>query len=160
MYTTTFTRDDENATLTIERRFPASRDRVWEAITDPEILDRWWAPSPWRTRTVSMDFRVGGSWHYSMNGPDGERHFCRMDYLEIEPRHRIRSSDVFEDDAGNTDDSLPRQVMDMRIVDADGETELVTVVQYANPGDLQTIIDMGMREGLSTAYDQLETLLR
>jgi uncharacterized protein YndB with AHSA1/START domain len=89
-----------NATLTIERVFPAPAARVWRALTDPALLDQWWGPQPWRVETVHMDFRVGGYWHYSMNGPDGEQHFGRMDYIEIEPVRRYKSIDVFCDAEG------------------------------------------------------------
>jgi uncharacterized protein YndB with AHSA1/START domain len=37
-----------------ERHFEAARDRVWEALTDPEALAGWLAPA-------EIDLRVGGS---------------------------------------------------------------------------------------------------
>ena len=27
-----------------ERWFDASRDRVWQAFTDPELIPQWWGP--------------------------------------------------------------------------------------------------------------------
>jgi uncharacterized protein YndB with AHSA1/START domain len=156
---TIFTKDEKNATLTIERVFPAAADRVWQALTDPAILDQWWAPAPWKTETVYMDFRVGGYWHYAMNGPEGEQHFGRMDYLEIGPGRRYRSSDVFCDAEGHANESLPRQEMSIRVLEEDCQTKVVSVVQYASLDDMNTILEMGMQEGLSTAQDQLEALL-
>lgn len=160
MNKTKFTKDETNATLTIERVFPAPRDSVWTAMTDPKILDQWWAPRPWKTATVSMDFRVGGYWFYSMNGPEGEQHFCRMDFVEIEPGQRCRSSDYFTDEDGKENESLPRQEFDMTFVEQGSETKVIVVVQYASLDDLNKIIEMGMQEGLSMAHDQLEALLR
>jgi uncharacterized protein YndB with AHSA1/START domain len=156
---TTFTKDIENATLTIERVFPANRSRVWQAMTDATILDQWWAPAPWKTETVHMDFRVGGHWHYAMNGPEGEQHFGRMDYLEIEHEQRFKSSDVFCDAQGNANESLPRQQMDFSLIEQGAETKIVSVVQYASAEDMDTILKMGMQEGLTMAQDQLEALL-
>lgn len=123
------------------------------------LLDQWWAPLPWKTATLHMDFCVGGYWHYSMNGPEGERHFGRMDYLEIEPEQHYKASDVFADEHGVANQSLPRQDMTLTLL-ADGETtKVVTVVQYASLADMNRIIEMGMREGTSMAQDQLEALL-
>jgi uncharacterized protein YndB with AHSA1/START domain len=157
---TTFTRDDANARLTIERTFDASRERVWEALTDPILLDQWWAPSPWKTETVRMDFRVGGHWLYAMSGPDGEQHFGRMDFIEIEPGRRYKSDDAFTDETGTPIESLPRQVFDTTLhEDAPGQTRVVTVVAYASLADLEKIVAMGMQEGVSMAHDQLEALL-
>jgi uncharacterized protein YndB with AHSA1/START domain len=106
-----------------------------------------------------MDFRVGGYWHYAMNGPQGEQHFGRMDYLEIQPEGRFLASDVFCDADGNADESLPRQNMDFRFIAEAGGTKLVTIVQYASLDDLNRILAMGMQEGLTMAQDQLEALL-
>lgn len=156
---TTFTKNEKEATLTIERLFPASVSRVWQALTDPAILDQWWGPAPWKVETVHMDFRVGGYWHYAMKGPDGSAHHGRMDYLEIEPERHFRSSDVFCDADGNAVESLPRQDMEMRFIGEGKATRLVTVVQYASVEDMNRILEMGMQEGLTIAHNQLEALL-
>ena len=159
MSKTTFTRDEANARLTIERVFPAPQGRVWQAMTDPGLLDQWWAPKPWWTKTAHMDFRVGGYWLYSMNGPNGEQHFGRMDYLEIEPEHRFKSDDAFTDANGNVNESLPRQHIDTRLIAEGDRTKVVTVIEYASAEDMNRIFEMGFREGLTMAHDQLEALL-
>lgn len=157
---TTIIRDEANARLTIERTFNASCERVWQALTDPAVLDQWWAPSPWKTATVRMDFRVGGHWLYAMNGPDGEQHFGRMDYIEIEPGRRYKAEDAFTDAQGTPVDSLPKQIFETTLYDdAPGQTRAVTVVDYASLEDLEKILEMGMAEGLTMAHDQLEALL-
>lgn len=155
----TFTKDESNARLTIERTFPAPPARVWQALTDPVLLDQWWAPKPWQNRTVSMDFRVGGYWLYAMQGPGGEEHFGRMDYVEIEPERFYRAADVFCDADGNPIESLPRQEFRNTLDDLRNRTKLVTVIQYASVEDMNRIFEMGFREGLTAAYEQLEALL-
>lgn len=159
MGNTVFTKDESNATLTVERAFPAPLSRVWQAFTDAEILDQWWAPRPWKAETISMDFRVGGHWHYAMNGPDGERHFGRMDYLEIEAERSYKAKDVFADASGAADKSLPQQQFDTRFSSDGEQTRVVVVVRYASLEDMQKIIEMGMQEGFAMAQDQLEALL-
>jgi uncharacterized protein YndB with AHSA1/START domain len=159
MSKTRFTRDETNARLTIERVFPAPVSRVWQAMTDATILDQWWAPKPWQTKTVRMDFRVGGYWLYSMNGPEGEQHFGRMDYLEIEPERRYKSEDIFCDAEGKAVESLPRQRIENTLIEEAGRTKLVTVVQYESVEAMNQIFEMGFKEGLSMAYDQLEAFL-
>lgn len=156
---TTFKKDEKSATLTIERVFPASQSRVWQALTDPATLDQWFGPAPWKVETLHMDFRVGGYWHYSMNGPQGEQHFGRADYLDIEPENRFLASDVFCDADGKAIESLPRQNMDYRLIEEEGATRVVTVVQYASLDDMNKVLEMGMQEGLTMAQGQLEALL-
>lgn len=156
---TLFTKDDKNATLTVERLFPAPRSRVWQAFTDAAILDQWWAPKPWKAETITMDFRVGGHWHYAMKGPDGETHYGRMSYLEIEPERFYETRDVFADASGATDESLPQQRFETTFTSEGEATRVEVVVHYASREDLEKIIAMGMQEGLTTAQDQLEDLL-
>ena len=120
----------DNRRLTIERRFNAPRSRVWQAYTDAELLDRWWAPKPWKAETVTMDFRVGGHWHYAMRGPEGEQHFGRMDFLEIEPESRYLAGDVFCDASGAANPDLPKQTFTTSFVDEGETTRVIVVVDY------------------------------
>jgi PhnB protein len=57
-----FSVNKENNTILVKREFAANLDLVWDAWTKPELLDRWWAPKPYKTETRSMDFREGGHW--------------------------------------------------------------------------------------------------
>lgn len=159
MNKTTIQRDLDNKKLTIERRFNAPRGRVWRAYTEVELLDQWWAPKPWKTETVTMDFRVGGLWHYAMNGPDGEQHFGRMDFLEIEPESKYVAADVFCDASGTANPDLPRQTFTTTFDDEGDTTRVIVIVDYESVEDLQKVIQMGMEQGVTMAQDQLEELL-
>ena len=44
-----FSVNKENKTITVQREFAASLDLVWEAWTNPQLLDQWWAPKPFKT---------------------------------------------------------------------------------------------------------------
>jgi uncharacterized protein YndB with AHSA1/START domain len=156
---TKFTRDEKNFRLTIERIFPAEPKRLWEALTKPALLDQWWAPKPWQTTTVRMDFRVGGQWLYAMNGPAGEKHYGLMEYLAIEPTRRYEAADVFCDAEGKPNAALPRQVFTNSLSPEGKQTRIVTVVQYSSAEDMKRILEMGMQEGISMAYDQLAAML-
>ncbi len=159
MNKTSIQRDLENKTLTIERRFNAPLDRVWRAYTDPRILDQWWAPKPWQTETIGMDFRAGGYWHYAMNGPEGEQHFGRMDFSEIKARRHYVALDVFADASGDAVPDMPKQTFVTSFIDEGKKTKVIVVVDYESVEDMQKVIEMGMEEGLTMAQDQLEELL-
>jgi len=55
-----FSVDKENKVINVERAFAAPISKVWSAWTEREILDQWWAPKPWKAKTKSLDFSVGG----------------------------------------------------------------------------------------------------
>lgn len=54
--------------FTIVRDFAASRDRVWEAWTKPEVMALWYHPEGLHTppETVSVDLKEGGIYAYTM----------------------------------------------------------------------------------------------
>jgi uncharacterized protein YndB with AHSA1/START domain len=64
-----FVVNKDNNNIKISREFAANISLVWDAYTKSDILDKWWAPKPWKARTKKMDFREGGSWLYAMVGP-------------------------------------------------------------------------------------------
>jgi uncharacterized protein YndB with AHSA1/START domain len=159
MNKTGITRDLDNKTLTFERRFNAPRSRVWKSYTDADILDLWWAPRPWKCETIAMGFRVGGYWHYAMNGPEGEQHFGRMDYHEIEAENHFVAVDVFADAAGAASPDLPKQTFKTSFIDEGATTLVIVVVDYTSSEDMQKVIDMGIEQGITQAQDQLEGIV-
>lgn len=155
-----FTPGDDGKTLIMERKFDASRDRVWDAWTKPEILDQWWAPAPWKAVTKTMEFKEGGQWFYYMQGPDGERHYCIVNYTKINPQENFSATDAFADENRNVDTKLPQNHWFNQFME-DGETTQVKVtITCDSVEDLQTLIKMGMQEGFSQGLDQLEALLQ
>lgn len=151
-----FTINKENNTINVKKEFDANLDLVWEAWTNPEILDQWWAPKPWKTETVSMDFREGGMWLYYMAGPDGSRHYCKNDYLTIKIQESFSGLDAFCDEKGNTSAEMPRTNWTNTFAQNE-ETTLVTIVaQYESLEDLEKIIAMGFKEGFTMALGNLD----
>src|SRR5689334_10537533 len=79
-----FSVNKENKTIKVTREFAAELPVVWNAYTNSDSLDQWWAPKPWKAKTKSMDFREGGSWIYAMVGPEGEEHWALAKYTCIQ----------------------------------------------------------------------------
>ncbi len=61
--------DDELIAVRVRREYPADVEDVWEAVTDPQRLARWFAP-------VSGEFREGGAFKVDGNA-EGEIRECR-----------------------------------------------------------------------------------
>lgn len=154
-----FIADKKNNTITIKREFAAQRQLVWDCYTTSALLDQWFAPKPFTTKTKSMDFRVGGHWHYAMVEPDGQEYWGRMDYQTIRPIDNYTVLDAFSDESGSVNPDLPRANWDVTFI-ADAEHTLVqTVVTYKSSEDLEKVIQMGMQEGLRSTLERLDELL-
>ncbi len=159
MHTATFTKDFENATVTVTRTFSAPKNKVWEAWTTQELLEQWWAPLPWKAVTKSFDFRVGGHWHYYMAGPQGEKEWCYVGYEEIEPEVSFGAKDGFCDENMNIRPDMPNMYWKNLFEEVDGETRVTVTTTLASAEDLQKLVEMGFEEGFTMGLNQLERLL-
>jgi uncharacterized protein YndB with AHSA1/START domain len=75
--------------IVISRVLNAPRERVWEAMTDPEQITQWWGPAGFTDTTQEWDFRVGGVWRHTMRGPDGREYPNRSVFTEIVQPERV-----------------------------------------------------------------------
>src|SRR6478672_8079798 len=154
-----FTVDKANNKITVEREFSAPVANVWAAWTQPELLDLWWAPKPWKTNTKSMDFREGGRWLYYMEGPDGSRHYCKVDYTSIVPNKSFSAADAFCDENGNVNLDFPSmQWKNLFLPSGDG-TRVEIEISFKNEVDLHKIVEMGFKQGFAAAHNNLDELL-
>jgi uncharacterized protein YndB with AHSA1/START domain len=154
-----FSVDKENSTIYIKRDFNASLQRVWQAWTTAELLDRWWGPEPWRAETKAIDFREGGYWLYAMVGPEGERHWGRLDYIEIKNEESFRAKDGFCDENGTPSSELPQNLWEIVFRETDGKVLVDMTLIFDSPEDLETNIQMGFKEGFTAGLNQLDELL-
>ena len=154
-----FVVDKQKNTMTIRKEFAAKRQLVWDCHTKPELLSQWFAPKPFTTRSVSMDFREGGHWVYAMVDPDGKEFFARMDYLKINPIDSYSLLDAFCDEKGNLNPELPRAKWSATFKDNGENTIAQTIVSYDSLADLETVLQMGMKEGLTMTLESLDDLL-
>ncbi|TVQ42784.1 MAG: SRPBCC domain-containing protein [Saprospirales bacterium] len=156
---TEITTDLKLATFQSKREFNADLPLVWKAWTDANLLDQWWAPSPWKCETKLMDFREGGKWIYDMVGPDGERHGGIQIYTTIVLEDFFSGKDAFADEQGNINEKLPVCDWKNTFIKTENGTLVISFAQYPDSAALETVIKMGMSEGLSMAHDQLEEVL-
>lgn len=151
--------DKKANTITMMREFAANRQLVWDAHTRSELLEQWFAPKPFTAKTRSMDFREGGHWLYAMVAPDGKEHWGRTDYLKIKPIDFYTALDGFCDENGVPDTELPRAGWEVVFEDLGENSMVKTVITYSSLSDLETVIKMGMKQGITMAFKGLDDLL-
>ena len=156
---TIFTKDPSNKKLNVVRIFDAPLEQVWKAWTEKELLDQWWAPKPWKANTQSMDFRIGGVWLYYMQGPDGSRHYCRVDYKSIKPNEVFTGEDAFCDENGNITNELPRMHWEVEFTRIGSTTKVEVEISFPSEADLEKIVEMGFKEGFAAAHKNLDEVL-
>ena len=154
-----FNVDKENKTINVKREFAAKLDKVWAAWTQSDLLDQWWAPKPWKSKTKSMDFSEGGRWLYAMVGPNGETHWSIADFESIEKEKSYSAFTAFTDEDGNVNDKMPSTNWTNSFT-AQGDTTIVNVdIYYDSVEDLETELEMGFKEGFTEGLGNLDELL-
>jgi PhnB protein len=156
---TVFSKDLENKRLIVVRAFDAPLERVWQAWTESEILDQWWAPKPYKAETKTMDFKEGGFWLYCMVGPEDYRAWCIENYKTIETRKRITNSVAFCDEQGNQNTDFPVMNWDKGFKATGNDTTVNIEIIFDKEADMETIIKMGFQEGFTAGLDNLDDYL-
>jgi len=151
--------DKEKNTITVKREFAANRKLVWDCHTKSELLDKWFAPKPFTTKSKSMDFREGGRWFYYMQGHEDVRHYCRVDYKSNTPNKLFTGDDVFCDEKGNISTELPTMHWEVRFNPIAYGTRVEIEINLDSEADMEKIVEMGFKEGFAAAHNNLDELL-
>jgi uncharacterized protein (TIGR03086 family) len=139
--------------ILITRSFEAPRWLVWDALTMPRHLLRWWGPAWCPLVSCTVDLRVGGNWRYLSLLDNGEELGWHGTYQEIVVQERIVSTEVFE---GFPD---AESVNVMTLTELDGVTTLQTLVQHKSRENRDGHVNSGMEGGMQDTFNRLDTLL-
>ena len=154
-----FTVDKSTNTILIKREFAAELSLVWDAFTKQEILDQWWAPKPWTSKTKFMNFEVGGSRFYAMCSPEGEEHWNIQAFTEIFPATNFKFLSSFSDKDENINPAIASSVWSLHF---DGEGELTTLniaIKHDSLASIEQHIQMGFQGGFTMTLNYLDQLL-
>src|SRR3989344_8828821 len=90
--------DTTKQKLSITKTLNASKQMVFEAFSNAEALAKWWGPIEAPIDVMKLDFRVGGIFHYKMNGH--QVNYGIMNYKEIDKPNSITWINSFANEKG------------------------------------------------------------
>jgi uncharacterized protein YndB with AHSA1/START domain len=152
-----FTVDKATKTVLVTREFAAGLPLVWDAFTKAEILDQWWAPKPWASKTKFMDFKVGGRRFYAMVSPEGQERWSIQEFTSISPKTNFKMWNAFADTDGNPE--LPGSDWDLNFSEENGTTKVTITIKNESLARMEKMIEMGFKEGFTMTLNSLEALL-
>ena len=147
----------ETKTVSITKEFDAKRDLVWDAYTKPELLDQWWAPKPFASRTKVMEFREGGRRFYAMVSPEGQERWVLQEFKSITPKTNFKLFNAFADE--NENPQLPGSDWDLNFSEENGRTKVSISIYNESLERLERMIEMGFVEGTEAQFKNLEDVL-
>jgi len=152
-----FTVDKSKKTVFITREFDAGLSLVWDAFTKKEILDQWWAPKPFASKTKVLDFKVGGRRFYAMVSPEGQERWILQKYTSISPKTNFKFFNAFADE--NENPELPGSEWDHTFSEENGTTKVSIAIYNESLERMEKQIEMGFKEGFTMTLNYLEELL-
>ncbi|MGP4039265.1 SRPBCC domain-containing protein [Gracilibacillus sp. D59] len=159
-------RVESDHVLVLERMFDAPRNLVFEMFKEAEHLKHWWGPNGWELPVCHIDFRPGGTWHFCMKCMDqnqgeyyGMESWGKVVYKDIIEPEMITYTDYFSDADGNINETMPSSEITLEFIDMDGMTKLVNRAEYVSAEALNSVMDMGMLEGITETWNRLEKRL-
>ena len=152
-----FTVDKSTNSVFINREFNAEQWLVWDAFTKQELLDEWWAPKPFLSKTKFMDFTVGGRRFYAMVSPEGQEHWAIQKYTSISPKTNFKMFNAFADKDENP--QLPGSDWDFTFSEQSGITKVSITIHNDSLERMEKMIEMGFKQGFTATLNYLEELL-
>jgi len=140
--------------IVMTRVFDAPRDLVFDALTKPELLKRWFGPHGWTLTECEVDLRVGGAWRFFSHGPGGRTMGMRGVYREIVPPERIQYTESFDEWA-----EQGSALITTTLAERDGRTTLTCVSLAPSREVRDAVIRTGMEHGAAETYDRLADTL-
>jgi uncharacterized protein YndB with AHSA1/START domain len=135
----------------MNRVISATRPRVFNALTEPGELAKWWGPRGFTSPNVEIDLRVGGSYRIAMQPPDGELFHLSGEFRAVDPPARLAYTFRWED----PDPDDQETVVTLTLRDAGESTELsFTQGVFATEGR-RALHEQGWTDGL----DRLQELM-
>ncbi len=137
--------------IVITRLFDAPRRLVFDAMTRPEHVRRWWGllDDRYSVPVCEIDLRPGGAWRFVGRGPMGDVVFYG-EYREIAPPTRLVFTEIYAPfpDA--------ESVVTAVFTEENGKTRLTASCTYPSREVRDTVMKSGMEKGAALSYDRLE----
>jgi uncharacterized protein YndB with AHSA1/START domain len=141
--------------IVLTRLFDAPRQLVFEAMSKPEHVRRWWGVLDDRhsVTVCEIDLRVGGRWRFVGRGPQGEFAFHGV-YREIAAPERVVFTEIFE--------PFPdvESVVTSVLTEEGRKTRLTVTALYPSLEVRDSVLKTGMERGAAISYDRLEDLVK
>lgn len=140
--------------LIMTRKFAAPRDLVWEAMSKPEYVKRWYGLAILTLTVCEIDLRVGGRWRFVLRAPDGSEHGFTGEYLQIQAPEKIVHTENYEPLGPGHEIRVTTT-----FAESEGVTTMSAVLLYQSEADRDAHLQSGMAAGANESHDRLAGVL-
>jgi uncharacterized protein YndB with AHSA1/START domain len=139
----------DNREAVATRVFDAPRELVFEAMTNPEHVMRWYGPRDTQLASCEIDLRPGGRFRFVMKGPQNTEVAFSGVYREVVRPERVVNTWCFEPypDAEALETATWQE--------QDGRTTVTMSIRFATPEDYAGWAGSGAFGGWAETLDRL-----
>jgi uncharacterized protein YndB with AHSA1/START domain len=142
--------------IVMTRELDAPRSMVFEALTRPELVQRWLGVfGDWSLDVCEIDLKAGGAYRYVWRRTDGTEMGLGGVFREIVPGERLVHTELF-DEAWYPGEGL----VTTELAEQDGRTTMTMTVLYESREARDGTFESGMEHGMAASYDKLAEVLR
>lgn len=143
--------------IIMSRVYDAPRPLVWEAMTQPKHVRRWWGGPGFTNPVCEMDVRPGGLWNHVMRFPDGKELHMNFVFVEVEPPSRLVWRHV---DHGIRKEGLPTCVTTVTLEDQGARTRWRLIAEFNSIAERESAAAMGFSGPIEASNDRLVEYLK
>lgn len=140
--------------IVITRVFDAPREVVFKAITDPNLISKWWGPRKYQTVVDQMDVRPGGRWRFTQGDDADNAYGFKGVYHDVVAPERVVQTFEFEGAPGHV------ALETMTLEDAGGKTKYVAQAVYQSVEARDAMVQSGMEGGARETIDRLDEVIQ
>jgi uncharacterized protein YndB with AHSA1/START domain len=144
----------------VTRKFSAPRDLVYEAYTDPKLVQRWLlGPPGWTMPVCEMDVRAGGKYRWRWRSDeDGKEFGFYGEFLEVSPPEKIVQMEYY--DPGDVGDDMgDGALIIVTFTEENGVTTMTSLMDFKTKAARDAAMSTGMTDGMEQSYQLLDQLL-
>jgi uncharacterized protein YndB with AHSA1/START domain len=94
------------------RVLDAPRESVFQALSEPAALAKWWGPSGFTTPEIELDLKLGGRYRFGMQPPAGDLFHLAGEFIDIDPPRRLAYSFRWEEPAPDDQETVVTLTLD------------------------------------------------
>jgi uncharacterized protein YndB with AHSA1/START domain len=141
----------------VTRMFDASRNLVWNAITDPKHVARWYGGPGFTNPVCEMDVRPGGVWRHVMQAPNGAQFTINSVFLEVVEPERLVWKTIKDE---NRKPAPPTAVNTVTLEELGDQTKWTLVARFDSIADRDISAGMGFGQMIGMGADRIAEHLK
>jgi uncharacterized protein YndB with AHSA1/START domain len=124
----------EHVSVELKRSYPIDSKKLYELITTPKYMERWFSPAPEiQLRVLKHSAEVGAPYEFNYRMPDGEVHLVVGEYCALSPHDLIAFTWGWREPDPHAGVST---LVTMTLKETGSETELTVLHEQLHAGDM------------------------